>query len=131
MRRVIAVPPALADEIDRVVAKLRTTPGARLAAPLAGPFPSRAAAGRALALTFAEAAQGIEDAALPAMPVWRPLPVLADLAVGDQVKVVAHDFLTALVGAPSLVWTPTGRLPVSELLLEVTASVGEVARFLL
>ena len=131
MRRVIAVPPALADEIDRVVAHLRTTPGARLAAPLAGPFPSRAAAGRALALTFAEAAQGIEDAASPAMPIWRPLPVLADLAVGYQVKVVAHDFLTALAGAPSLVWTATGRVPVSELLLEVTASVAEVVRFLL
>lgn len=131
MRRVIAVPPSLPDEIGRVVAKLRTTQGAWLGAPLSGPFPSRAAAGRALALTFAEAAQGIEDAALPAMPVWRPLPVLADLAVGDQVKVVAHDFLVALVAAPTLVWTPTGRIPVSELLSDVTASVGEVARFLL
>jgi hypothetical protein len=131
VRRVIAVPPSLADEIDRVVAKLRTTPRARLGAPLSGPFPSRAAAGRALALTFAEAAQGIEDAGAPATPVWLPLPLLADLAVGDQVKVVAHDFLAALVAAPSLVWTPSGRMPVSELLRDVTASVAEVARFLL
>jgi hypothetical protein len=131
VRRVIAVPPSLADEIGRVVAKLRTTPAGRLGARVTGPFPSRAAAGRALALTLAVAAQGIEDAAAPVMPAWRTLPLLADLAVGDQVSVVAHDFLAALVVAPSVVWTPVGQAPVSDLLLEVTASVAEVARFLL
>jgi hypothetical protein len=131
VRRVIAVPPSLADELGRVVAKLRTTPESRLGASVSGPYSSRAAAGRALASALALAAQGIEDAGAPAMPEWRPLPALADLAVGDQVNVVAHDFLAALLGAPSVVWTPVGRAPVAELLRDVMAAVRDAARFLL
>jgi hypothetical protein len=130
VRAVVAVPPSLAQDLDRVVTTLRTTPAGRLKARLAGPFTSRADAGRALARALAIAAQGIEDADQPAMPHWRTPPVLADLAVGDQVRVLGHDFLTALPGAAKVVWTPAGRVPRAELVRDVEATVAEVAAFL-
>jgi hypothetical protein len=127
---VAAVPSSLADDLGRVVKTLRTTPAGRLRARLTGPFHSRADAGRALARVLAIAAQGIEDADQPAMPPWRAPPVLADLAVGDQVRVLAHDFLVALPGAADVVWTPSGRVPRAELVRDVVSSVAEVATFL-
>ncbi len=130
MPPVTAVPPSLADDLARVVKTLRTTPAGRLRARLSGPFHSRADAGRALARALAIAAQGIEDADQPAMPVWREPPALGDLAVGDQVRVLAHDFLAALPHAASTVWTPSGRVPRAELVRDVVSSVAEVAGFL-
>ena len=130
MRAVVAVPPSLAQDLDRIVATLRTTPAGRLKVRLAGPFRSRADAGRALARALAVAAQGIEDADQPAMPQWRTPPVLADLAVGDQVRVLGHDFLSTLPGAAKVVWTPAGRVPRAELVRDVEATVAEVAAFL-
>jgi hypothetical protein len=130
VRRVIAVPSRLAEDLGRVVSKLRTTPSARLSAQLSGPFTSRAEAGRALARTLATAAQGIEDADGPAMPRWRTLPRLADPAVGDQVQVLAYDLLAALPAAPDLVWTPDGRARLTDLMRDVSATLGEVVRFL-
>jgi len=130
VRAVAAVPSSLADDLERVAKKLRTTPAGRLRAGLAGPFHSRADAGRALVRVLAIAAQGIEDGDQPAMPQWREPPVLADLAVGDQVRVVTHDFLSALPGAASVVWTPGGRVPRAELVRDVASAVAEVAGFL-
>jgi hypothetical protein len=127
---VAAVPSSLADDLDGVVKTLRTTPVGRLRARLSGPFQSRADAGRALARVLAIAAQGIEDADQPAMPQWREPPVLADLAVGDQVRVLAHDFLAVLPSAATVVWTPSGRVPRAELVGDVVSSVAEVAGFL-
>jgi hypothetical protein len=130
VRAVVAVPPSLASDLDRVVATLRTTPAGRLRARVSGAFTTRADAGRALAVALATAAQGIEDADEPAMPHWRAPPVLADLAVGDQVRVLGHDFLSVLPGAAKVVWTPAGRVPRAELVRDVVATVAEVAGFL-
>lgn len=129
MRAVPAVPPSLARDLDSIVKTLRTTPAGRLRARLPGPYQSRADAGRALARVLAIAAQGIEDADRPAMPEWREPPVLADLAVGDQVRVLAHDFLAVVPSAASVVWTPGGRVPRAELVRDVVSSVAEVAGF--
>lgn len=129
MRAVPAVPPSLARDLDSIVKTLRTTPAGRLRARLSGPYQSRADAGRALARVLAIAAQGIEDADRPAMPEWREPPVLADLAVGDQVRVLAHDFLAVVPSAASVVWTPGGRVPRAELVRDVVSSVAEVAGF--
>jgi hypothetical protein len=130
VRAVVAVPASLPAALDRVVTTLRTTPAGRLRARVAGPFSSRADAGRALAQVLATAAQGIEDADQPAMPHWRTPPVLGDLAVGDQVRVLGHDFLSALPGAAKVVWTPAGRVSRGDLVRDVVASVAEVAGFL-
>jgi hypothetical protein len=130
VRAVAAVPASLAEDLAGVVKTLRTTSAGRLRARLSGPFQSRADAGRALARVLAIAAQGIEDADQPAMPQWRELPVLADLAVGDEVRVLAHDFLAVLPGAAGVVWTPAGRVPRAELVRDVVSSVAEVAGFL-
>jgi hypothetical protein len=130
VRAVAAVPTSLADDLGRVAATLRTTPAGRLRARLSGPFHSRADAGRALVRVLAIAAQGIEDASAQVMPQWREPPVLGDLAVGDQVRVLAHDFLAALPDAAPVVWTPAGRVPRAELVRDVVSSVAEVAGFL-
>ena len=126
----IDVPSALVADLERVATLLRTTPANRLAAPLSGPFASRVEAGRALARTLAIAAQGIEDAERPVMPAWRTLPLLADLAVGDQVRVLGHDLVAALAGAPDAVWTPEGRAPVDDLLRDVIVATTAVTSFL-
>jgi hypothetical protein len=130
VRPVIDVPSELVADLDRVVTKLRTTPTNRLAAPLPGPFPSRVEAGRALARTLAIAAQGIEEADHPLMPVWRTLPLIADVAVGDQVRVLGHDLVTSLAAGADVVWTPAGRADIHDLLRDVTDAVSAVIAFL-
>ena len=130
MRRVIVVPPALIADLDQVVSRLRNTSAARLRAAVSGPFATRAGAGRALARLLAQATQGIEDAAALEPPAWRTLPTLPDLAVGDQVRVLAHDFVAVLPTSPSAVWGPDGRVGVDDVLRDVGATVTEVARYL-
>jgi hypothetical protein len=132
VRRVIAVPPSLSDGLERVVGKLRHAASTRLRAPLAGPYANRAQAGRALAQALATATQGIEDGDQPATPVWRVVPRLDDLAVGDQVRVLAHDLLAALPASPELVWVrdvpdvPGVRVPAVELVRSISALVADV-----
>jgi hypothetical protein len=130
----------LDDELDaalaRVVSALRTMPPGKLAARLPGPTPTRADAGRLLARTLAVAAQGIEEAAAPTMPSWHAVPLLPDLAVGDQVNVMLHDLRVALsrdsLGGATAdgVWTPQGRAPVIDVLRDVETTTEEVRRLL-
>jgi hypothetical protein len=127
---VSAAADSLTDDLANVVSGLRTSSATRLSARLSGPIPTRAAAGRLLARTLAVAAQGIEDADLRMPPSWRTVPVLADLAVGDQVAVLAHDLITALSAPPDRVWTPHGLVALSELVRDVAATVAEVKRLL-
>jgi hypothetical protein len=100
---------ALAADVRRVSDRLRSLSATRLASP-PGPSPdggplfaSRAKAGRAAAAELAraatalEAASGRPDLGHPAQSRQVPdLPVLSDLAVGDQVAVTGHDLLAAL-----------------------------------
>lgn len=130
VRRVIVVPTELVADLDRVVSRLRNAPAARLRAPISGPFATRADAGRALARLLAQATQGIEDADAMQAPVWRALPALPDVAVGDQVRVLAHDFVSVLPTSPGEVWGPDGRVDVDDVIRDVTATVTEVARYL-
>ena len=159
MSRVTGVPDDLAAALVRVVTALRTMSPSRLGAPLPGPTRSRADAGRLLARALAVACQGIEDAELLAMPVWRTLPVVADLVVGDQVNVLAHDLSVAVgeltrdsggsaeppgvaglsgtgvsdrarVSGGATVWTPDGRVPLADVLRDVAATTDEVQRLL-
>jgi hypothetical protein len=94
----------LAADVRRVADRLRTMSAARLAGPLAPPedglmppYATRAQAARAVAQAMADAAAALESAA--AGGGWvdrRPLPELADFAVGEQVAVTGHDLLAAL-----------------------------------
>lgn len=86
---------ALATQLGRVAERLRTLSLARLQAPVPG-WPSRAVAARAVAQRCADVTAAIEGRAA------RPLPVLSDLAVGDQVSVCAGDLVRA-VGSDEIV----------------------------
>jgi hypothetical protein len=121
-----AVAAELQAQLARIVGALRTTPRQRLRAASLGRFASRVDAGRALAVVLATTAQGIEEASTASMPSWRALPLLPDLAVGDQVAVTASDFVRAVAAAPVTVWTPSGRVELAEAVREVRALVAEV-----
>ena len=96
---------ALAADVRRVSDRLRTLSATRLATPPGpsadgGPdHSSRAADGRAAAQLLADAAADLEAAVAGVPPERRMLPVLPDLAVGDQVAVTGHDLLAALAAA--------------------------------
>ena len=97
----------LAADVRRVADRLRTLSAARLAGPAAPPedgmppYGSRAQAARAVAQVMADAATALESAAAGGGWVeWRPLPELADFAVGEQVAVTGHDLLAALALVP-------------------------------
>jgi len=123
----------LAADVRRVADRLRTLSAARLAGPPAPPedgmppYRSRAQAARAAAQTMADAAAALESAAVGGGWVeWRPLPELADFAVGDQVAVAGHDLLAALELVPpdEEVWFGVyDRAP-------ARPGVGQVARLL-
>jgi hypothetical protein len=97
---------ALADElaadVRRVADRLRTLSAARLAGPPAPPedrmppYRTRAQAARGAAQAMADAASALESAAVGGWVEGRPLPELADFAVGEQVAVTGHDLLAAL-----------------------------------
>ena len=86
-----AARPELERELRRVVDRLAGLSPAQLAAPV-GAHPSRVAAGRSLARALADAAAELEGG--PA----RPLPVLRETAVADQVAVTGNDLLAAAPG---------------------------------
>jgi hypothetical protein len=129
VRRVVAIPPSLPDDLERVAGLLRHATSTRLRAPLAGPYASRAQAARTLAQALATATQGIEDGDQPGGPDWRTIPHLDDLAVGDQVRLLAHDLLAVLPTSPELVWVPelpAVRVPAVELVRSISALVADV-----
>lgn len=93
----------LAADVRRVADRLGTMSAARLAGSPAPPedgmppYRSRAQAARGAAQAMADAAAALENAAAGGGGFqWRPLPELADFAVGDQVSVTGHDLLAAL-----------------------------------
>jgi hypothetical protein len=113
----------LAADVRRVSGRLRSLSATRLAGapgPSVDPvdhlegepaYASRAEAGRAAATALARAAAALEAASgepaagevsgRPAAWGQPPdLPVLSDLAVGDQVAVTGHDLLAAMDGVP-------------------------------
>lgn len=70
---------------------------------------SRGDVGHHLATRLAVAAQGLEQHAEAAPPLWRVLPRLdTDLVVPDQIAVTAADLLAALTTAEDS-WSPTGQ----------------------
>ena len=128
----------LAADVRRVSDRLRSLSATRLAgapgpSPDGGPpFVSRAQAGRAAAAELARAATALEAAAgrrdlgPPAQPRQVPgLPVLSDLAVGDQVAVTGHDLLAALdlVGPAVPVWTSFHENPTAEQAVRAAAQL--------
>jgi hypothetical protein len=102
----------LAADVRRVADRLRTLSAARLAGPPAPsedgmpPYRSRAQAARGAAQAMADAAAALESAPAGGWVERRPLPELADLAVGEQVAVTGHDLLAALalVSPDEQVW---------------------------
>lgn len=95
-------------ELRRVTGRLRGLAVDRLGQPVAG-WPSRAAAVRVVAQRLADAAADLEGARPvdragdrpsggPPAHVHRPLPVLADHALADQLTVTALDLQAALRG---------------------------------
>jgi hypothetical protein len=81
-----------AADLERTVDRVRTMALTRLGAAFE-PEPTRADAVRRLAQRLAD------DAAALAGEPLRPLPRLADQAVGDQLAVVGHDLAAAALAA--------------------------------
>jgi hypothetical protein len=121
----------LTKDVRRVVDRLRGLSEARLAAE-APPHPSRAAAARATAQALADAAQALEDRDQPDEPVWRQLPPLHDLALGDQLSVTGHDLIAAADDASpdDPVWARGRRRTAGEVLTGAAAHLGELRRLL-
>ena len=111
--------------------RLRGLSAARLAA-AAPPHSSRAEAARATAQALADAAAGLEAGRDPVEPVWRTLPELDDLAVGDQVAVTGHDLVTAARDAApdDAVWARHGRRTAHEVLTEAADALATLRRLL-
>jgi len=105
----------LAADVRRVSDRLRGLSPARLAgppAPSADRWPtygSCAQAARTVAQDLVDAAIALEAAADREVNEGRDLPVLSDLAAGDQVAVTGHDLLAAMgrTGPDTLVWFRT------------------------
>jgi hypothetical protein len=114
----------LAADVDRVADRLRSLSQARLLAPVPG-HPSRVDAARAAAQALVEVAQGVEEGAADGAPVWRDLPRLGELAVGDQVAVTGHDAVAACAaaGPDGPGWDRGGRATADVLLARATEAV--------
>ncbi len=121
----------LAADVRRVSDRLRHVSEAQLATP-AGPYATRADAGRHAAQALATAAQALEEGAGPASPAWRTVPRLADFAVGDQVAVTGQDLLAAAAAtqAGDEVATPDGRRPAAEVVRGAADLLATVRRLL-
>src|SRR5436305_13091541 len=97
---------ALLDAVDHLADRFRAMPQSRLLAAVPG-YPSRAAAGLALARQLASRAQLLEK---PAVGAPRAFPDAGAFAVGDQIAVAGHDLLAALapLTPEQVVETPDG-----------------------
>jgi hypothetical protein len=122
---------ALEADLRRVGDRMSGLSAAQLAAPVP-PHGSRASAARHTAGVLAVAAQGVEERAGEGEPVWRPLPVLADFAVADQVAVMGHDLALAMgdVAPETPVWAPGGRRTALEVLSDAAEALAATRRLL-
>jgi hypothetical protein len=118
-------------DVRRVAERLRTFSEAQLAAE-APPYPSRAAGGRTMAQTLADAAQALEERDSGAEPRWRDVPALSDFAVGDQVAVTGNDLLTGLgsAGRDEAVWARGTRRTAGEVVADAAAQLAALRRLL-
>jgi hypothetical protein len=136
----------LAWEIRAVAERLRRLSPARLGLPLP-PYPSRAQAGRLLAQRLADAAAGVAARDSDQPPQWRDVPEIELFAVGEQVAVTGNDLVLELAGLSELagagareaaieaagplpgdtmIWTRTGRQPLSAVIDELMATLREL-----
>jgi hypothetical protein len=118
-------------DVRRVAERLRTLSEAQLAAE-APPYSSRAAGGRTVAQTLADAAQALEERDSGAEPRWRDVPALSDFAVGDQVAVTGQDLLSALdsTGREGTVWARGTRRTAGEVVADAAAQLAALRRLL-
>lgn len=118
-------------DVRRVTDRVLNLSQARLAAP-AEAHPSRASAVRVVAQQLAEAAQGIAAREDPGEPGWRELPVLSDLAVGDQLAVVGRDLLAELAGCEpdASVWARGARRTAFDVVSAATEALATTRRLL-
>jgi hypothetical protein len=130
-------------DVRRVAERLRTLSEAQLAG-AAPPYPSRAAGGRAVAQTLADAAQALEERESGVEPGWRDLPALPDLVVGDQVALTGHDLLSQLpppippagdhavpaVGPEETVWARGTRRTAGGVVADAAAQLAALRRLL-
>ena len=126
-------------DVRRVAERLRTLSEAQLAA-AAPPYPSRAAGGRTVAQTLADAAQALDERDSGAEPQWRDVPVLSDLAVGDQVALTGNDLLAQLpsggdhavpaIGPEEIVWARGTRRTAGEVVADAAAQLAALRRLL-
>ena len=118
-------------DVRRVTDRARNLSQARLAAPV-GSHPSRAHAVRVVAQQLAEAAQGIAAREDPTEPGWRDLPVLSDLAVGDQLAVVGRDLIAELAGCEpaAAMWARGARRTAFDVVSAATEALATTRRLL-
>ena len=118
-------------DLLRVGDRMSGLSAAQLAAPVP-PYGSRADAARRAAGVLSVAAQGVEARAGEREPAWRPLPVLADFAVADQVAVVGHDLAQAVsdVDPGTVVWAPGGPRSALEVLTDAAEVLAATRRLL-
>jgi hypothetical protein len=124
-------PDELAADVRRVSDRLRSLSEGRLAAP-APPHGSCAEAARKVAQQLVEAAQGLAQRDFRAEPGWRVLPVLPDLAVGDQVAVAGRDLLAELAGCGPqvVVWGRGARRTAVDVVTAAAAALAATRRLL-
>ena len=127
----------LAADVRRVADRLRTLSAARLAGPPAPPedgmppYRSRAQAAHGAAQAMADAAAALESGPTGGWVERRPLPELADFAVGEQVAVTGHDLLAALalVSPDEQVWVgPDDRAPARRGVEQAARLLADVRR---
>ena len=141
----------LAWEIRAVAERLRQLSPARLRTPLPS-YPSREQAGRVLAQRLADAAAGVVARDSDQPPEWREVPEIEVFAVGEQVAVTGNDLVGELAALPAgdaatgdaatgdseageaagqvpvdiMIWTPSGRRPLSEVIDELLTTLREL-----
>lgn len=121
----------LGADVRRVTERARNLSQACLAAPV-GQHASRAHAMRVVAQQLAEAAEGVAAREEPAEPGWRELPVLSDLAAGDQLAVVGRDLQAELAGCDpgAAVWARGARRTAFDVVSDVTVALATTRRLL-
>jgi len=85
-----------------------------------------------VAQQLAEAAQGIAAREDRTEPAWRELPVLSDLAVGNQLAVVGTDLRAELTGCDpeATVWARGARRTAFHVVRDVSEALATTRRLL-